>query len=104
MAQYTIDNNRSINANSRDNFSRGEKNTFIFATSEDKKTYLNPNRIQYIYQQSLSGDDRYWLNDDYSIGKTQYTKIAISTTDILFGLANFSSIYLSPLQINTREI
>lgn len=84
MAQYTIDNNRLINTNARNNFSRGEKNTFIFAMSEDKKTYLNPNRIQYKHQKYLTGDDRYWLNSDSLVNKTQYVKRRKTYTEYLF--------------------
>lgn len=86
MAQYTIDNNRLTNKNARDNFSRGEKNTFIFAMSENKKTYLNPNRIQFQYNSYLRGDDRYWLNEDSVINKTQYIKRQRTYTEYLFGV------------------
>lgn len=86
MAQYTIDNNRSTNKNSRDNFSRGEKNTFVYSSSEFERTYLRPNRIQYKYSKYLSGDDRYWLNSDSLVDKTQYSKRQRTYTEYLFGI------------------
>jgi hypothetical protein len=103
MSQFTIDNTRSVNKNSRNNYARGDKNTFVYSTSEFEETYINPNRIQYKYQKYLTGDDRYWLNEDFTLDKTQYIKRDFSTNEINFGIQNYDVLYLFPLQINMRK-
>lgn len=96
MAQYTIDNNRSINKNARNNFSRGEKNTFMYYMSEDKKYYITTYRIGYKYQNKLIRDDRGFANSDVSSFTTQYVKKDLSFQDTLFGYDNNEYILTFP--------
>lgn len=86
MAQYTIDNNRSINANSRDNFSRGEKNTFLWSTSAFKRTYIHPNNIYTKHSMFIYSDDRLWDNLDTTVQTTIPPKYIRSINDYLFGI------------------
>jgi hypothetical protein len=85
MANFTIDSSRSVNEHSRNNYTRGEKNTFVYATeSLNNRVYLHPNNIYNRYASSIYSDDRLWQNLD-TIVKAEAVPKDITPYEVLFG-------------------
>jgi hypothetical protein len=96
MAQYIVDNTRPVNKNGRNNYTRGDNNTFVSSTSEEKKYYLTSYRIVYKYANVLSRDDRGFANSDVVDSMVQYVKKELSFQDTLFGYDNNEYILTFP--------
>lgn len=85
MANFTIDNTRSINDHSRNNYTRGEKNTFVYATESNlNRLYLHPNSIYNRYASRIYADDRLWKNLDTVI-KAESQPKDVTPYELAFG-------------------
>lgn len=90
MANFTINSSLYHNRYDRPNFSFG-KTTKTYANYENLRAYRRPNRILYKFNQNLIGDDKLFLDDDFSL-PNQSAHILSNNRSIEFGYEINSSI------------
>lgn len=100
MSKFIINPLSSQSRFARPNFILG-KNTKTYANYENLRAYRRPNRVLYKFGQNLIGDDKLFLNDDFSLADTA-DHIPSKNKSMDFGYETNSSINFNNGRGETR--